>query len=236
MGVRLAVRAPQQLRAVASETVGLTGIALYNWWVIAALNPAIRPTPDALFSDIETAGHPYAALFSRLDVLSGLLIVAALLIRGPVNPAAQRERLLLFVFGAAAAVGGIFPYTCAEGTDPSCRQAEWSFQLPWQHYVHVFSGIVEFGAATIAIVLVAKRLATTDVLGRVARALRTAMVVGYPLLAAAYLTDRDGAFVEPLFFLSFSAVALLVLFEPAPGEPVPAWLRRIGVSAESTCA
>jgi hypothetical protein len=39
------------------------------------------------------------------------------------------------------------------------------------------------------------------------------LVVAYPLLAASYLTDRMGAFVEPVFFVCFSAMAAVELFE-----------------------
>jgi len=31
------------------------------------------------------------------------------------------------------------------------------------------------------------------------------MLIDYPLLAVAYLTDRFGAFVEPIFFVCFSS-------------------------------
>jgi hypothetical protein len=40
------------------------------------------------------------------------------------------------------------------------------------------------------------------------------MLIGYPLLAVAYLTDRFGAFVEPIFFVCFSAMVAIELFEP----------------------
>jgi hypothetical protein len=41
-----------------------------------------------------------------------------------------------------------------------------------------------------------------------------AMLIGYPLLAAAYLTDRFGAFVEPIFFVSFSVMVAIEILEP----------------------
>ena len=39
------------------------------------------------------------------------------------------------------------------------------------------------------------------------------MVVAYPLLAVAYITDRFGAFVEPIFFACFSVIVLAELVE-----------------------
>jgi hypothetical protein len=40
------------------------------------------------------------------------------------------------------------------------------------------------------------------------------MLIGYPLLGIAYLTDRFGAFVEPIFFVCFSVMVAIELFEP----------------------
>jgi hypothetical protein len=56
---------------------------------------------------------------------------------------------------------------------------------------------------------------------REARAFRVilkVLIVGYPLLGFVYLSDRLGAFVEPVFFLSFSAMIIVSLFEPV-GRP-----------------
>ena len=59
---------------------------------------------------------------------------------------------------------------------------------------------------------------------RVYRAMWRVLVVAYVLLAAAYVTDRFGAFVEPLCFVAFSVVVMTELAERprAPsrtGEP-----------------
>ena len=40
------------------------------------------------------------------------------------------------------------------------------------------------------------------------------MLIGYPLLGVAYLTDRFGAFVEPIFFVCFSVMVAIELLEP----------------------
>ena len=50
------------------------------------------------------------------------------------------------------------------------------------------------------------------------------LIVGYPFLGLVYLTDRLGAFVEPVFFLSFSAMIIVVALrtggesQPSSGE------------------
>jgi hypothetical protein len=97
----------------------------------------------------------------------------------------------------------------------ACRSAEWHLRLPLHHYLHVISGVIEFAAMTTAVLFAWKR--TKDDSGWVATGVKAtglAMLIGYPILAVAYLTDRFGAFVEPIFFVSFCAMVAIELFEP----------------------
>lgn len=174
-------------------------------------------SPNALFSDLEATGGHYAVLFSRLDIAAGVLLLAALVLRGRCGTTGpRREWWLLLLFAVAGAVGGFFPYSCPEGVNDVCRTAEWEFQLPWRQYVHVGAGIVEFAAATVAIVLACRRTAGLPVLGELTRWTARVLLVAYPLLGAAYLGDRLGAFVEPVFFVCFSGMVAIELFEPEP--------------------
>lgn len=195
-------------RQFVSQAAGLVGVVLYNWWIFVADDAHALRTTNELFSDLEASGQPHALLFGRLDLAAGSLMALALLL-GRRRRVDRRPGDLLTIFGVAAAVGGLFPYSCAEGIDRACREAEWSMTLPWQHYVHVVAGIVEFASATIAIILL--RSTTAGARARVVQRVTQVLMVGYPLLAAAYLTDRFGAYIEPVFFLSFSAAVVLVL-------------------------
>ena len=47
-------------------------------------------------------------------------------------------------------------------------------------------------------------------------ALVQVIAVGYPILGLVYLTDRLGAFVEPVFFVAFSAMVLTEISSRAP--------------------
>jgi len=70
----------------------------------------------------------------------------------------------------------------------------------------VISGVIEFAAITMAVYVAWKR--TREDSGWVSLAVKgvaIAMLIDYPLLAVAYLTDRFGAFVEPIFFVCFSS-------------------------------
>jgi hypothetical protein len=225
-GGSLAGAAERSGRLAAARIVGLVGLAAYNWWV-AVLLAGWLPSPNQLFSDLEVAGHPHAAVFSRLDVAAGVLMLVALWLRGPNGPAGVRpEWRWLLVFAVAGIAGGLFPYVCAEGASAACRSVEWQFQLPLRHYVHVLAGIVEFGTATVAIGLAWRRTAgRRDLVGRVVRGAGWVLLIAYPMLGAAYLTDRLGAFVEPAFFIAFSTIVAVELFEPGPrtGEAHLEW-------------
>lgn len=206
-------------RIVVGRLLGVAGIASYNWWIGVLLATHGRTRPNGFFSDLEAVGQPHAALLGALDVAAGVLLVAALLLRGRDGPVGPRpEWPWLVVFAVAGAVGGRFPYQCPEGASAACRSAEWHLQLPWPHYVHIVAGIVEFASATVA-VLAARRRTTGQpgVVGSVVRGIARVLVLAYPLLAVSYLTDRLGMYVEPVFFVGFSAMAAVELFERPRG-------------------
>jgi len=195
--------------------MGLLSVLAYNWWVGAALAGLVS-SPDGMFSDLEATGVPHAQIFERLDILAGVLICAGLLTRGRPAAGRRREWTLLMAFGVSGIIGGMFPYACPEGKDERCRSAEWAFQLPFHHYVHMVSGIAEFAFATLAIWLMWRRLrdAARGIWRTVAATLVTGLAVGYPALAVSYLADRWDAPVEAFFFLLFALLVGTVLCEP----------------------
>lgn len=212
--------------AAAARVIGLAGLACYNWWVAVALGwlggGALLTSPGSLFSDLEATGRPYANVLRSLDVVAGTLILLGLLLLGRRGQArARRQWRLLVAFAVAVVIGGLFPYVCAEGVSVSCRAAEWHLQLPWRHYVHVAAGIVEFLTASGATLLACRRTAgQRALLAWTVRGIGAVLLVGYPLLGLTYLADRDGAYVEPLFFISFSAIVAVELLAPAaPAKP-----------------
>lgn len=195
--------------------VGAVGLGLYNWWAVVAVHSHLLSSPDELFSDLEAVGRPDAAMLQRLDLVAGLVLITALLARGGRGPDGPRvEWPWLVAFAASGAVGGHFAYACPEGLSASCRATEWRLALPPHHYVHVAAGIAEFATATMAVYLAWQR--TRPVERPTTLAIRwtgRALVVAYPLLGYAYLTDRLGALVEPVFFLCFSVMVLVELVE-----------------------
>ncbi|MGC9962718.1 MAG: DUF998 domain-containing protein [Acidimicrobiales bacterium] len=210
-------------RRVGAETVGIVGVAAYNWWVAVALQPGLLTSSNGFFSDLEASGQSDASLFQHLDLLAAILLLLALVLRGPRgrNGVRRVEWPWLLAFAVAGGVGARYPYACSEGTSLACQNLQWHFRLPASHYLHIASGIVEFATVTAAAVLARRRtLACSTAEAHVHRAVVAVFVVAYPLLGAAYLTDRLGAIIEPVFFLAFSAMILAELFEPgfvAPG-------------------
>ena len=203
-------------RRPVAVVVGIVGIALYNWWLPVALFSRLLTTPNELFSDLEATGRPDASLLQHLDLAAGIVMLVALLLRGRIGPDGRRsEWPWLVTWAVAGAVGGRFSYACPEGLSAACRSAEWRLALPPHHYVHVIAGIVEFTAATVATYIAWKRTRTHErPTTRTIRWTGRVLVAAYPLLGLSYLTDRLGVFVEPIFFVCFSVMAMVELLEP----------------------
>jgi len=227
-------RLPAPWRRPIAIGIGALGLALYNWWIPVALSGRLITSPDELFSDLEASGRPDAALLQHLDLAAGLVLLVALSVRGPVARGLRRsEWPWLLAFALSGAVGGQFSYACPEGLSASCRAAEWRLALPHHHYVHVVAGIAEFVFGTVAVYLAWQRTRPREsaVTGAVRWTAR-ALVLAYPVLGFAYLTDRFGGFVEPIFFTCFSAMVVVELLEsdrptPAVAAPVVTHVRQV---------
>ena len=199
-----------------AKALSVGGVVAYNWWVVVPSIPAMMPSVNGFFSDLEANGQPHAGLLSDADTLACVLMVAALLLRGSqAGDEVRREWKWMVAFALCGAIGGRYPYACAEGLSATCRHLEWHLQLPIHHYVHVASGIAEFALLTGAVVIAMKRTAhDASVEARIYRGMVGLLVLAYPLLGLVYLTDRLGTFVEPIFFVAFSLMFLTEVYEP----------------------
>jgi Protein of unknown function (DUF998) len=212
-------------RRALSWTLGIAGLAAYNWWLLVPLKPGLMTSPDELFSNLEVSGQPYAALMQHADVAAGVLLLAAFLMaRHSRSAADRREWLAMLAFAAAGALGGLFPEVCADGISAVCRRMEWRFQLPASQYVHDVAGILEFAAITIALACAVSRTRRQRTsTARWYRALAVGALVAYPLLGAAYLVNRLGGVMEGVFFAGFTIMVVTVLADwtrfPDGSEP-----------------
>jgi len=221
-------------RIVAARIAVLGGVVAYNWWVLVPFVPGLMPSVNGFFSDLEATGRPYASDMAHADLLAGILMFGALTLRGPlVAGSVRREWKWMVAFAVAGALGGRCTYACAEGLSAACRSMEWHLRLPAHHYVHVVSGIAEFATLTVAGALAARRThGQTTAAARLYARIWTALLVGYPFLAASYLLDKLGTLVEPYFFVLFSVMVLAEVFEGL-GSPTGTPLRAQRVFARS---
>jgi Protein of unknown function (DUF998) len=213
-------------RLRAAKILGIGGVIAYNWWVVVPFVPGLMPSVNGFFSDLEATGRPHANLMADADMTAGVLMVAALLLRGSrARGGVRKDWKWMVAFAVAGAIGGRYTYACSEGLSATCRQMEWHLQLPLHHYIHVVAGIAEFATLTTAVVIARRRTrqdGTTE--AKAYLWLVRTLLVGYPLLALVYLTDRLGTLVEPIFFVAFSVAVLTHLFEPIGNdEPRPTW-------------
>jgi hypothetical protein len=189
------------------------GLLAYNWWVLVPLKPGLLRSPDEFFSNLEVARQPYATVMQHLDVLSGLLILAAFAVAGYAS-VRRREWLGLIVFALAGLIGGLFPQVCADGVSITCMDAERHFQLPLSQYVHDGAGIIEYAAITMALLLAVRRTRSQrTVTARIYRALALGAAIMYPILGLTYMINKLGAIVEGVFFAGFTVMVVVQLQE-----------------------
>ncbi len=222
------------VRTAVAWILGVAGVAAYNWWILVPLKPGLMTSPDELFSNLEVTGQPYATLMQHADLASGLLLLVAFVVTGAAR--ARRELLAMLIFAAAGALGGLYPEVCADGISATCRRQEWRFELPASQYVHIVAGIVEFAAITIALLYALSRTKGSRTRpARVYRGLGLGALIGYPLLGAAYLSDRFGGVMEGVFFTGFT---VMVITELADRTTALRGRRRRGavLAAESVAA
>jgi hypothetical protein len=192
----------------------------YNWWVLVPFKHGLMRSPDELFSNLEVAGQPYAIVMQRADVTAGVLLLLAFVLAGSrAIPGGRREWLGMVLFAMTGAIGGLFPQVCADGLSPSCMSAEWHFRLAASQYVHDGSGVIEFAGITLALLLAIMRThGGTTATARGYRFVGWVVLVAYPVLGVTYLFNIDGAVIEAVFFLSFTAMVLLQLSERLSGR------------------
>jgi Protein of unknown function (DUF998) len=222
-------------RTAGAWILGIAGLVAYNCWLVVPLSPGLMTSPDELFSNLEVTGQPYAALMQHADLASGLLLLAAFALTGPGRWRPGRgEWLSMLGFAAAGALGGLCPEVCADGISAACRRLEYHFQLPAVQYIHIAAGIGEFAAVTVALLCAVSRTrGTRSCFARAYRMLARGALIAYPLLGAAYLTDRLAGIMEGVFFVGFTVMAATLLAERTHALR---WAREARNSSPALCA
>lgn len=204
-----------RLRSALAWIFGIAGLIAYNWWLLVPFKAGLMRSPDELFSNLEVTGQPYATAMQRADLVSGVLLLAAFWVAGhAVTRQGRPEWRAMLTFAAAGALGGLFPEVCADSVSAVCHRLEWSFQLPASQYIHMVAGIAEFAAITIALLSAVMRTRHDQTrIATVYRGVAKAAVAAYPLLGAAYLSNRRGGIMEAVFFIGFTVIAATQLAE-----------------------
>ncbi len=203
------------MRLSASEVVGIAGLALYNWWVVVPFVHGMLPSANGFFSDIEASGLPHASLLQHLDLLSGVLLLATLALRGSAGLQYRgHEWGWLLGFAIAAGAGGKFSYACPEGLErgvprPGTKPA--TSRPPLHPHPVGGPGVRHHHRG--AVLGCAADSRPAHLAARVYRSVLRLFYLAYPLLGLAYLTDRLGALIEPVFFISFTVLIITHLFE-----------------------
>ncbi|MHB1785635.1 MAG: hypothetical protein ACYCS7_05715, partial [Acidimicrobiales bacterium] len=70
---------------VSARLLGVLGLLAYNWWVLVPFKAGLLPSTDGFFGDLEANGRPYPTVMQHLDLLAGIILVIALVLRGPMG-------------------------------------------------------------------------------------------------------------------------------------------------------
>lgn len=198
----------------------MLGLALFNWWLALPWLVERDRMFDRLLSDATAVGAPNAAGLRAMEAVGAVLLLLSLLLRGPLDRDGATRRdwwcaVVLVVFELSNAV---FVESCQSGTDLDCFDRELRFGLPWFHYAHIVSGIVEWGAALLLAWFGWRRLqgaARGSIYGWL---LVYAAFILTPL-AIAFMTHRLFSVVEFTVYVAFSIALFLTVTEPGPEQP-----------------
>ncbi len=99
-----------RVRAIA----GVAAVTYLSWPLGYLVNRAV--VEGGLASDLEVPGQPYSWVFVLLDIFSGALIVAVvLLVRSEPAPGRHRGLAAYAVFGLSTAASAALPLRCGQG-------------------------------------------------------------------------------------------------------------------------
>jgi hypothetical protein len=204
-----------QTRKLTVWLLAISGLIAYNWWVFIAFKPTLMSSFNELYSDLEVVGHPYAVELQNADVASGILILCVFLLIGSNRLVSSfKEWLALIVFAIGGMMGGFFPESCSDTTNAACRRMEWALRLPLHNYLHMFFGIMEFGAITLVLIFAHHRTKHDKTLSaKIYTGLYRGAFVAYPLLGLSYLTNRLGGLAEIGFFVPFTIILVMQISE-----------------------
>lgn len=201
---------------LAGGLLGTLGLLAHNWWVV--IYPiGWMPSFDALISEASATDQPHGWLLSGIDIGVGVALVAALFLcrRTWLQHGRASVWWWSLVWALGGLVEGVFPLACSPSTNRTCEDAEWAFELAAHHYVHMAAGVVEFVAASIAILLV-WRTPALGWLSRLGAWLSLGILVVYPFLGLAFFTHRLSSIPEAVFFVMFSsAMGAVVWWRPS---------------------
>lgn len=211
-----------------AAVIGTIGVVLHNWWVV--IYPlGWMPSWHALISEAEATDQPHGWLLSGIDIVVGVLVIAAvLLIRhhywGRAGRVVWWFALSWAFFGM---LEGIFPLACSPSSNKVCEDAEWKFELAYHHYVHMGAGVFEYVSANLVAIL-AWRISSLGWLSRFGKWMTIVMIVCYPFMGATFFTHRWSTISEAIFFVLYSTTIGAVIWyrrrndEPLSATPEPA--------------
>lgn len=192
---------------------------LFNWWL--ALPVLVDPDGmfDRLLSDATATGSSNAVALRVMEGAGALLLLAALIGRGPLDShgVVRRDWLAAIALVVFEFSNAVFVEACQSGTDRVCFDRELRLDLPWPHYLHIIGGALEWLAA-LAVAWFGWRRLRPDRRSRIYAALLWYAPIVLVPLAVTFVIHRWFAVVEVTVYLAFSVLLVLTVTEAGPGS------------------
>lgn len=191
----------------------LTNAAFLIWWLVG-----VRLSFSSSFvSEFSADGEPGALTYRLFDLVTGVMLLAALDMLWNVFPKSRLVRVsqfALILFALLTIIDSALPLDCAPTADAICRQREELGFVTFAHQAHGITGILESAAINIALLLlpwVLWRKHGWEWFSRWSVVLGAIYMVGNGMIIVQYMFGIEGlGITQRAQILTFSAFLVLL--------------------------
>ncbi|MGV1035655.1 MAG: DUF998 domain-containing protein [Candidatus Nanopelagicales bacterium] len=204
---------PSRRVSVTLILCALTNSAFLIWWLVG-----VRLSFSSSFvSELSADGEPGALTYRLFDLVTGVMLLAALDMLWNVFPRSRTVRVsqfALILFALLTIIDSALPLDCAPTADAICRQREELGLVTFAHQAHGVTGILESASLNIALLLLPLALWRNPGwrgFSKWSVALGSVYMIGNGVIAVQYIFGIEGLGITQRFQLLSFSVFLLVL-------------------------
>lgn len=196
----------------------LTGIILYNNWVLAIVVNPHATWAGATTSELGVQGQPWANMFRTLDVLAGLCFLLGIgaIIKVGKTPREQfMLRVGMLVLGISTISESILRLSCSSALNKTCAIEEHADGVDWQHTFHIAESVISYALLLLlplAVYWALRGLSHVQHLQVWSKTLLAVMIIWFVESIARFAMDADAfGYEQRGFIIVFSVWFVLTL-------------------------